>query len=68
MQPFAHPSIFRHALSRRDGPLKSTKFYYSAKLFQSLSVTAMNMIRIRFFALDRCAVRTALALCLQAAK
>ncbi|MEP6563658.1 MAG: hypothetical protein ABJB10_00880, partial [Mesorhizobium sp.] len=53
MQPFARPSIFRHALSRRDGPLKSTKFYYSAKVFWSLSVAAMNMIRTFAFPHDR---------------
>ena len=59
MQPFAHPSIFRHVLSRRDGPLKSTKFYYSAKLFCSSLVTAMNMIRTFAFPYDRRAVGTA---------
>jgi len=34
MQPFAHPSISRHGLSPCGGPLKSTRFYYPAKIFR----------------------------------
>jgi hypothetical protein len=68
MQRFARPSIFRHRLSRREGPLKSTKFYYPAKVFQSLSVTAMNMIRTLVFPPDRRAVRIARPVHMQAAK
>jgi hypothetical protein len=66
MQRFARPSIFRHRLSRREGPLKSTKFYYPAKIFRLLSNTAMTMIRILVLSPDRRDVRIVRALRMQA--
>ncbi|WP_156398680.1 hypothetical protein [Mesorhizobium sp. Root102] len=42
---FARPSIFRHRLSRGNGPSKSTKFYYPAKIFKLISTNTMIMIR-----------------------
>ncbi|WP_136617987.1 MULTISPECIES: hypothetical protein [Mesorhizobium] len=42
---FALPSIFRHRLSRGNGPLKSTKFYYPAKIFELVLTNAMIVIR-----------------------
>ncbi|MFC3324756.1 hypothetical protein [Mesorhizobium cantuariense] len=68
MQPFARPSIFRHGLSRCNGPLKSTRFYYPAKIFELLSDTAMSMIRIFVFLSDRHAGRVAHPVRMQAAK
>jgi hypothetical protein len=59
MQPSARPSIFRHGLSRRNGPLKSTRFYYPAKILELLSTTAMIMIRTPVFHLVRHAARAA---------
>jgi hypothetical protein len=66
MQPFARPSIFRHGLSRRNGPLKSTTFYYPAKIFELLSTTAMVMIRNPVFHLARRAARVAPPACVRA--
>ncbi|WP_143748348.1 hypothetical protein [Mesorhizobium carmichaelinearum] len=66
MQRFAHPSISRHGLSRRDDPLKSTKFYYPAKIFRLLSTAAMTMIRTLAFSPDRRDVRIVRAIRMQA--
>jgi len=68
MQPFAHPSIFRHRLSRGNGPLKSTRFYYPAKVFELLSTAVMIMIRIPAFPPACRAVRVASPVRVQAAK
>jgi hypothetical protein len=59
MQAIAHPSLSRHGLSHRDGPMKSTKFYYPAKIFRLLSTTVMTMIRILVLSPDRRDVRIA---------
>lgn len=59
MQSFVHPSIFRHGLSRCGGPLKSTRFYYPAKIFQLLFKTVMTMIRALLFYPARHAFRIA---------
>jgi hypothetical protein len=53
---------FRHPLSCADAPLKSTIFYYPAKLIELLSTAAMIMIRTSTFT----AVRVAAALRMQA--
>jgi len=53
---------FRHPLSCADAPLKSTSFYYPAKLIELLSTAAMIMIRTSTFT----AVRVADALRMQA--
>jgi len=66
VQPFAHPSISRHGLSRRDRPLKSTRFYYPAKIFRLLSTTVMTMIRNLALSPDRRDVRIVRALLMQA--
>ncbi|MER9332021.1 hypothetical protein [Mesorhizobium sp. M0488] len=66
MQPFAHSSIFRHGLSRCGGPSKSTKFYYSAKVFQLLSTTVMTLIRTLVSPADRRAAEIARGVLTQA--
>ncbi|MER9304956.1 hypothetical protein [Mesorhizobium sp. M0496] len=68
MQPFAPQSIFRHCLSRGNGPLKSTRFYYPAKIFELLSTIAMNMIRNPAFHPARHAGRVARPVGMQAKK
>jgi hypothetical protein len=67
MQPFARPSIFRHRLSRCNGPFKSTKFYYPAKIFQLISTNAMIMIRNPAFHPAHHAKQGACPVCMQAA-
>ena len=68
MQPFAHPSIFRHGLSRCDGLLKSTRFYYPAKIFRLLFKTVMTMIRSPVFLSALRALRIAVPARMQAPK
>jgi hypothetical protein len=64
--PFPRPSIFRHGLSRRNDPFKSTRFYYPAKILELLSTTAMIMIRNLDFHLARHAARVATPVRIQA--
>jgi hypothetical protein len=68
MQRFARPSIFRHRLSRGNRRLKSTKFYYPAKIFELISTNAMIMIRNPAFHPARHAKQGARPVRMQAAK
>ena len=66
VQSSAHPSIFRHDLSRCGGPLKSTRFYYPAKIFRLLFKTVMTMIRALISYPDRHAFLVAVPARMQA--